>query len=76
MNLHTRIGDGVNKSRNRSVRKTAEEREDIKEREETKQPEDRYVVRQIQHASSDAPCMRIQCAIPPEVLKLGRQTLA
>jgi hypothetical protein len=38
MNLHAVIGNGVNKSRNRSVRKTAEGRGDIREREEIKQP--------------------------------------
>jgi hypothetical protein len=38
MNLNTWIGDGVNKSRNGSVRKTAEGRGDIGEREEIKQP--------------------------------------
>lgn len=38
MNLQARMGNGVNKSRNRSVRKTAEGRGDVGEREETKQP--------------------------------------
>jgi hypothetical protein len=36
MNLYIRIGDRVNKSRKRSVRKTVEGRGDIKRREETK----------------------------------------
>jgi hypothetical protein len=38
MKLHARIGDRMNKNRNRSVRKTAEGRGDIRGREEIKQP--------------------------------------
>ena len=80
MNLHTRIGIGVYKSWNRRVRKAEKGRGDIGERRQSSpnvsSTKNRYIARQIQHASPDAPCIRIQSAIPQEVTKLGHQIFA